>query len=1003
QVGPLEEAYAEIHDFGYMKKNIHFRIPEGNQGIQGVDGARGKNLEFRFVNYEGNEDPVNGTQIQVKQEGGAWSAGIDLRGAAGLDGATGPQGPKGDSITLSATSETIDSNSQASANVSIEADGRQNIHIKIPRGLQGAAGLDGAPGKEGQVGPKGEPGFVDYSKVYDKEEVDEKISNFNALISPVFETGIAINTGYKSGIELNGTKTAGAPDTGLMLGETSGLGLHGKITSEHAVYFSNSEDNSGWIFSNATDITTSLSVHGDLFTNSITTNSIVAETIEAVVLSGDLVGNSSTTTELLTPVTISLTGRATGSAQFNGKDNIEINVDTSEAFLVEVVDKTLVDVTHDKVDYGVSASKQIVGYTDLDGYDGVNTIISINPNYVSNLESNELIYQMSVTKDGFFTRGARPTDLDWQEWRQSYDTVFHPEANKLSDKRNIKLIGGALGEVDFDGSENVEMTVVVDPDSHHHDESVDIEYVESLLKSILKNHGMISDFNNATTTGLYSTETHCLNSPIVDIIPPEGEEQVLSTTIGTLIVDAFQMQSTTQIVKQIFFAEGESTYHRSYNSIKLGWSDWVQFYDSKYKPMADKLTTPVRINGVAFDGSTDITLSLEHEHQHHTSDITSGILPLMRGGIGVDGNSLQGFIKRDKFTNVFTSSPTVDWSEIVNIPEDVLAPPGSGTIVDVPDATLTTKGIVKLSETYNNSISEAATPKMVTILKDNFDAHHHDLQYSALVHRHDWNEVDNKQIGDFYNFGLSKVWNGETLVEAHNQITSVPNTRTFLQKLDEADGVVDGVIDDILAELDKKSNLDHIHKASDVTTGVFPVSRGGTGSSFFENKYIVKSSGRDNLTSIAKIPLEDIDHDFSVEGLYAPFEHKHVWLDIDQTTVPLASEIERGIVYLVDSLLSPSDQSALSSRAAIEKFTEITDKIDSLNGDFAMREHTHNWIDINESTIPLASTSEYGIVKLSSSLSSREETIGATSRAVSDLYDLVQGASGDYASRVHYH
>ncbi|MGL5099469.1 MAG: pyocin knob domain-containing protein, partial [Fusobacteriaceae bacterium] len=222
-------------------------------------------------------------------------------------------------------------------------------------------------------------------------------------------------------------------------------------------------------------------------------------------------------------------------------------------------------------------------------------------------------------------------------------------------------------------------------------------------------------------------------------------------------------------------------------------------------------------------------------------------------------------------------------------------------------------------------------------------------------------------------------------------------------KLDEADGVVDGVIDDILAELDTKSNLDHIHKTSDVTTGVFPVSRGGTGSSFFENKYIVKSSGRDNLTSIAKIPLEDIDHDFSVEGLYAPFEHKHVWLDIDQTTVPLASEIERGIAYLVDNLLSPSDQSALSSRAAIEKFTEITDKIDSLNGDFAMREHTHNWIDINESTIPLASTNEYGIVKLSSSLSSREETIGATSRAVSDLYDLVQGASGDYASRVHQH
>ncbi|MGL5099039.1 MAG: hypothetical protein ACRC6B_03220, partial [Fusobacteriaceae bacterium] len=516
---------------------------------------------------------------------------------------------------------------------------------------------------------------------------------------------------------------------------------------------------------------------------------------------------------------------------------------------------------------------------------------------------------MSINKRGFFTREARPSEVDWNEWKQYYNSDFHPEANKLSDKRNIKLTGGVTGEFDFDGSENVEMNIVVDPNEHVHDNLADTEYIENLLNTTLKNHGLIDDFDLAVTTGLYSIGAHCLNSPILDAEPPEGEEQVLSVTIGALMVDAFSMTEGTQIIKQVFFSEDETTHHRSYNSVKRVWTNWVQIYDTKFKPMADKLTSPVRINGVLFDGSRDIDISVITEHTHKASEITSGIFPLSRGGTGVDGNTLAGFIKRDKFTNVFTSSMTVDWSEIANIP------PGLGVTppiipLDVPDASLTTKGIVKLSETYNNSISEAAVPKMVTMVKDAFEAHHHNLQYSKLIHRHDWADVDNKQIADFYNFGITKLWNGETLVEAHDQLTSAPNTRCFLQKLSEADGVMDGVIDDILEELDNKSNLDHIHKASDVTTGVFPVSRGGTGSSFFENKYVVKMAGRDNLTSIAKIPLEDIDHDFSVEGLYSPVDHKHVWLDIDQSTVPIASESERGIVYLVDHLMSPSDQFA---------------------------------------------------------------------------------------------
>ncbi|MGL5100326.1 MAG: pyocin knob domain-containing protein, partial [Fusobacteriaceae bacterium] len=139
------------------------------------------------------------------------------------------------------------------------------------------------------------------------------------------------------------------------------------------------------------------------------------------------------------------------------------------------------------------------------------------------------------------------------------------------------------------------------------------------------------------------------------------------------------------------------------------------------------------------------------------------------------------------------------------------------------------------------------------------------------------------------------------------------------------------------------------------------------------------------------------------EGLYSPVDHKHVWLDIDQSTVPIASESERGIVYLVDHLMSPSDQFALSSRAAIEKFAEIDAKFGDANLDFALKEHTHPWADIQQETIPTASVFGSGIVQLSNSISSQNEFTAATSKAIADVYDLLSSSGADYALKIHYH
>ena len=53
-------------------------------------------------------------------------------------------------------------------------------------------------------------------------------------------------------------------------------------------------------------------------------------------------------------------------------------------------------------------------------------------------------------------------------------------------------------------------------------------------------------------------------------------------------------------------------------------------------------------------------------HQHSASDITSGLLPVSRGGTGI-GNLNAGYVKSNG-TNAFTSIASIPWSDLSNIP-----------------------------------------------------------------------------------------------------------------------------------------------------------------------------------------------------------------------------------------------------------------------------------------------------------------------------------------------
>ncbi len=602
----------------------------------------------------------------------------------------------------------------------------------------------------------------------------------------------------------------------------------------------------------------------------------------------------------------------------------------------------------------------------------------------------------------------------WGEWNRLYNDTYHPYADKLSKPVKISVVGDVTGEITTDFSKDATLNINVINDSHLHNETyyTKIESDEMNKKNFL-NLGVANNLDGLYKNGLYTVEKYGgLTSPWVG----ESEGRIFNIT-----KDGSEYNPTEPMGKSIVqtFINVDGRIATRNRLEDAGWSIWNYTFNDMYHPQADKLTNARNINGVPFDGTEDITITADpNPHEHSTDDITSGILSLDRGGIGVDGNTLEGYIKRDKYTNAFKAVKNISWHDIVDIPPSIGGngsggSGGSGTI-ELPNASTTTAGVVMLSIDINDtSISKAATPYLTNLL----NTKHNTLQTAFVdhvaifnTHTHDFDKIninDARDVGTNMKAGVTRLYS--SMGDLYNDSHGAPSQALFKQEVATIYTEFDAVAA-LIAELDEnKADAVHTHNATtDITDGVLALKYGGTGATSFTGKYIINKDTY--LSSLDKIPWADIDVD---SDAFADKVHMHSWTDIYSDSIPLAETDPaiHGIVKMTQDWNSAEADITLSAFA-------IQKKVESFTADAAPKDHHHddryrrldtkiNWQDINKFTVDRAMIGDgedfQGIVSLSDSLSLDRSDIAATASAVKQLNDKLMFVGDDFAPLYHEH
>ncbi|MGL5690236.1 MAG: tail fiber protein [Bacteroidales bacterium] len=982
-------------------QHIHFQIPAGERGLQGKDGSRGKSLEFRYVNSNGEKVDDNPTHIQIRQEDGAWSAPVLIKGKDGEKGEQGLKGDKGNPVELTTSIEAVEWFEPASIETSGEP-GFQHIHFSIPRGEKGEQGLNGETGPQGPMGPQGLPGVVDTTEFYNKTEIDgmiEKIEVGGSLEYGVFKTGIAINTSGKSGIELNGTQTNGIPQNGIINTDTATLGVHGKVVGDYANYLKSEGVDSGWIFRNNGYNVGSISNDGMLAVNSIeVSNGITTKSLKVADpifgsfvgdLDGNITGTSSSAAKLTNKINISLIGGVTGTVEFDGSESVAMVTELNG--VIGLVDNTANNLTPNDIKEGMYGSIETKSGNLMPGESTHNTVISIKPT-----PDDAGNWLAPVTQIGFINDKMKMRQSDskvaWKDWWEIYSDKYHPVADKWTAPIRMSFTGGATGVVEeFNGAKDIDINLSIVNDSHTHDlRYYTKEYFDEMYDKAIHDRGTVTNLDLIKKQGKYHVEAYThINAPFVG--PNTGE----------LLV--FLDQNNGTVIQQMIMKDGR----QAIRFLDTEWSIWNYMYNDLYHPQADKLTTPRKINNVDFDGTKDITITADpNDHVHSADDITTGILPIERGGTGTDGTTIDGFLKYVPGAKKITSQQKIHWNDLDGIPPELGGNGDQEGILELPDATLTQKGIVQLSDKYELSNTEAATPALVTRLKTAFDSHNHDTLYAPKVHTHVWSDIKNDTVprASILREGIVQLAN--TKVPDSENPKKFAATAEWLQKESDVLTAKISSANDKIAELEQsKAEKVHIHKASDITSGVFSYERGGTGATDFTAKYIINSGKA--MSSINTIPLFDIDLPEELKNGIAPKIHTHNWSDINANTIPKASESVSGIIKVSSDIDNPATDIAASLYALknlSDRINEGTADKDHTHDDrYAMKEHQHNWTDIVQSTIPKASEKVAGIVMISDSISNESTTVAATAGALKRVNDKIDGAYGEFAPKVHKH
>lgn len=222
-----------------------------------------------------------------------------------------------------------------------------------------------------------------------------------------------------------------------------------------------------------------------VYTNAVRTAKILDEsgntsfpgTVVAPKFTGALNGNAATATKLQTPRTLSLTGKAAGSATFDGAANASINVTSVNADTASKLStarkinitgnatgSTTFDGTSDvNINTTVNESKHATAADTLKSSPATETSTIARPVWLSDENDNT---KQVVSPNLTYTCSTKTLTAANFAGHLAGNADSATMATKLATARTISLTGNATGAAAFDGSGNISISTTVNDSKH---------------------------------------------------------------------------------------------------------------------------------------------------------------------------------------------------------------------------------------------------------------------------------------------------------------------------------------------------------------------------------------------------------------------------------------------------------------------------------------------------------------------------------------------------------
>ena len=272
--------------------------------------------------------------------------------------------------------------------------------------------------------------------------------------------------------------------------------------------------------------------------------------------------------------TLSLSGDASGSVSWDGSANATLSVTVANDSHTHDGRYYTESEVNTRMTYTLYASQTLTSSNDLNsishrGWYGWGSSDPTNApadygmliDGTDGSQPQQLVQTYGGSSNKVSLYGRRKTSGTWDtSWTQYFSDHYHPNADKWTTARTLTLAGDVTGSVSWDGSANVTLTATVADDSH------DLTWANI-------------DGETANAVNTWGGLRHQTNDGYIDFGPA-------NTSHAHIYTDRPNFYFNKELL-----VNGSQVFH------------------SGYHPNADTLTTARTINGVSFNGSSNITIA----------------------------------------------------------------------------------------------------------------------------------------------------------------------------------------------------------------------------------------------------------------------------------------------------------------------------------------------------------------------------------------------------------